>query len=32
MVATKVSLGVSEGGLEPLAYIAATGTDPWLSL
>jgi hypothetical protein len=23
---------VSEGGLEPLAYVAAAGTDPWLSL
>jgi hypothetical protein len=23
---------VSEGGLEPLAYITATGTDPWLSV
>jgi hypothetical protein len=23
---------VSEGELEPLAYITATGTDPWLEL
>jgi hypothetical protein len=23
---------VSEGGLEPLAYIIAGGTDPWLSV
>jgi hypothetical protein len=23
---------VSEGGLEPLAYITAAATDPWLSV
>jgi hypothetical protein len=23
---------VSEGGLEPFAYITAAGTDPWLSV
>jgi hypothetical protein len=23
---------VSEGGLEPLAYVTAAGTDPWLTI
>jgi hypothetical protein len=39
-VTAAISLGVprdlyphvSEGGLEPFAYITAAGTDPWLSV